>query len=83
LIQTARGVPRAGTRQAARAAGLLTWLEGVFEQVHNTRSLDAVLALQALQREAQGDELAAQEVLHKADSLAQPGGCLQAISTPT
>jgi hypothetical protein len=76
-------VLRAGTRQAAWAAGLLTWLEGVFEQVHNTRSLVAVLALQALLREAQGDELAAQEVLRKADSLAQPGGCIQAISTPT
>lgn len=60
-----------------RAASLLMRLEAFLAQVHNTRFLIDVLALQALLHDAQGDEPAAREVLGRAVALAQPGGFIR------
>ncbi len=55
-----------------QAESLLTRLEIFFGEIHNTRFLIEVLALQALLRDTQGGEPAAISVLGRAVQLAQP-----------
>ncbi len=65
------------TESLEQAESLLTRLEAFIGEIHNTRFLIEVLALQALLRGAQGDEPAAISVLGRAVQLAQPGGFIR------
>ena len=60
-----------------RADSLLTRLETFVEETHNIRFQIEVFALQALLHDARGDEPAALEALHRAVSLALPGGFIR------
>jgi len=65
------------TESLEQAESLLTRLEAFIGEIHNTRFLIEVLALQALLRDTQGDETAAISVLGRAVQLAQPGGFIR------
>ncbi len=60
-----------------QAESLLIRLEMFYGEIHNTRFLIEVLALQALLRDTPGDETAAISVLGRAVQLAQPGGFIR------
>jgi LuxR family maltose regulon positive regulatory protein len=59
------------------AAVLLQRLEAFYAGIHNTRFLIEVLALEALVRDAQGDESTARDLLTRALGLAQSGGFIR------
>ena len=60
-----------------QAAAALARLHAFVTSTHNTRFTIEVLALQALLRDAQGDEQAALALLQQAVVLAQPGGFIR------
>lgn len=66
-------IAEGSTQSHERAASLLNRLETFFGRTHNTHFLVAVHALKALRCGVQGDQVAAEEDLHKAITLAQPG----------
>jgi LuxR family maltose regulon positive regulatory protein len=70
-------IAEGSTESWERAESFLTRLEAFLAGIHNTRFLIEVLALQALLRDAQGEESAALEVLRQAITLAQPGGFIR------
>ena len=61
----------------AQASRLLARLQAFYSQIHSTRCLIQVLALQAILSETQGDDETGRDALTRAISLGLPGGSIR------